>query len=85
VLEAMAQGTAVITSAGTSTEEVVGDCGIVVDPADVDALRASIDRLLGDDSERERLGSSGQDRARTEFTWERTASALQRAFDEAMA
>jgi len=85
VLEAMAQGTAVITSSGTSTEEVVGDCGVVVDPSDVDALRAEIDRLLADDVERDRLGRAGLNRATSLFTWEKTAKALQSAYEEAMA
>jgi glycosyltransferase involved in cell wall biosynthesis len=84
VLEAMAQGTAVITSSGTSTEEVVGDCGVVVNPSDVDALRAEIDRLLADDAERDRLGSAGLERATSVFTWEKTASALQRAYEAAL-
>jgi len=85
VLEAMAQGTAVITSSGTSTEEVIGDCGVVVDPSDVDALRMAIDGLLGDDAERARLGRAGLERAVTVFTWEKTAGALHQAYDEAMA
>lgn len=85
VLEAMAQGTAVITSSGTSTEEVVGDCGVVVDPSDVDALRAEIDRLLADDAERDRLGRAGLDRATSLFSWEKTAKALQSAYEEATA
>ena len=85
VLEAMAQGTAVITSSGTSTEEVVGDGGVVVDPSDVVALREAIDRLLADDDERLRLGQAGQKRATTVFSWESTALALQHAYDEAMA
>ncbi len=85
VLEAMAQGTAVITSSGTSTEEVVGDCGVVVDPSDVDALRAEIDRLLADDTERDRLGRAGLDRATSLFSWEKTAKALQSAYEEATA
>ncbi|NKY10648.1 glycosyltransferase family 4 protein [Cellulomonas hominis] len=38
VLEAMAHGTPVVTSAGTSMAEVLGGLGTVVDPVDVDAL-----------------------------------------------
>ena len=83
VLEAMAQRTAVITSRGTSTEEVVGDCGIIVDPSDVDALRSAIDALLADDVERQRLATAGFQRATSVFTWERTAHALHSAYNEA--
>ncbi|CAB4334132.1 MAG: glycosyltransferase [Actinobacteria bacterium] len=84
VLEAMAQGTAVITSSGTSTEEVVGDCGVVVDPSDVETLRSEIDRLLADNAERARLGNAGFERAVSVFTWETTARKLEQAYNEAL-
>ena len=38
VAEAMAQGAAVATSSGTSTEEVAGGAAVLVDPFDVDAI-----------------------------------------------
>ena len=38
VLEAMAQGTPVVTSRGTSTEEVAGGAAVLVDPFDVDSI-----------------------------------------------
>ena len=84
VLEAMAQGTAVITSSGTATAEVVGDGGVLVDPDDVVGLRRSIDALLADDAERQRQAHAGLDRASSEFTWERTALLLRQVYDEAM-
>jgi glycosyltransferase involved in cell wall biosynthesis len=83
VLEAMAQGSAVITSSGTATAEVAGDAGVLIDPSDVDALRGAIDHLLADDDERERLGTAGRVRAETEFTWRKTAEALVAAYAEA--
>jgi glycosyltransferase involved in cell wall biosynthesis len=58
---------------------------VVVDPSDVDALRAEIDRLLADDAERDRLGRAGLDRATSLFSWEKTAKALQSAYEEATA
>ena len=84
VLEAMAQGTAVITSAGTATEEVVGDSGVVVEPSDVDALGSALRGLLDDDIERARLGAAGRARAATVFTWRSTADALSAVYEEAM-
>lgn len=84
VLEAMAQGTAVITSAGTATEEVVGEAGVVIDPSDVDALGAELARLLDDPAERERLGRLGRERAIASFSWDSTASALEAVYREAM-
>lgn len=38
VAEAMAQGAAVVTSAGTATEEVAGGAAVLVDPLDVDDI-----------------------------------------------
>ncbi len=43
VAEAMAQGTAVLTSAGTSTEEVAGGAAVLVDPFDVASIAAGLD------------------------------------------
>ncbi len=44
VAEAMAQGTAVVTSRGTSTEEVAGGAAVLVDPFDVDDIARGIVR-----------------------------------------
>jgi glycosyltransferase involved in cell wall biosynthesis len=43
VAEAMAQGTAVVTSAGTSTEEVAGGAAVLVDPFDVASIATGLD------------------------------------------
>jgi glycosyltransferase involved in cell wall biosynthesis len=83
VLEAMAQGTAVITSSGTATAEVAGEAGSLIDPVDVDALRDAINTMLEDDDERRRLGEAGRHRAATVFTWRATADALSSAYAEA--
>jgi glycosyltransferase involved in cell wall biosynthesis len=72
VLEAMAAGAAVVTSKGTATEEVLGGCGLAVDPHDVDAITDALAALVEDGDERERLGNAARARAAT-FTWQRTA------------
>ncbi|MEJ5254314.1 MAG: glycosyltransferase family 1 protein [Acidimicrobiales bacterium] len=84
VLEAMAQGTPVVTSAGTATEEVVGEAGLVVDPSDVDGLAHALERVVTDRSLADRLGALGRARAAT-FTWRRTAEALAAVYAEAAA
>lgn len=81
VLEAMAQGTPVITSSGTATEEVAGGAADLVDPTDLDALGASIDRLLDDPERRRRLSDSGRLRA-SAMTWAATAEIITAAYDE---
>ena len=75
VLEAMAQGTAVVTSGCTATSEVAGNAGVLVDPTSVDSIAAGIDSLVGDDARREKLALAAAQRAET-MTWERTASEI---------
>lgn len=81
VLEAMAQGTPVITSRGTSTEEVAGDAAILIDPHDPDEIARAIERAFGDDGVVERAGRLGPERA-AGFTWDRTARGLIQAYEE---
>ena len=82
VLEAMARGAAVVTSAGTATAEVAGDAAVLVDPLDVDAIAGGLARVLDDADLAARLRAAGPERAAT-FTWDRTAAALVAAYREA--
>jgi glycosyltransferase involved in cell wall biosynthesis len=79
VLEAMAQGAAVVTSSTTATAEVAGDAGLLVDPLDVDAIAGALQRLLDDPDLRARLGAAALVRA-AEHTWARTADAMVDAY-----
>ena len=83
VLEAMVQGAAVVTSATTSTAEVAGDAGVLVDPLDVDAIAGGIASLLDDADRRARLGAAARQRAAT-FTWPRTAAGTIEAYQAAL-
>jgi glycosyltransferase involved in cell wall biosynthesis len=65
VLEAFAQGTAVVTSRGTSTEEVAGDAAVLVDPYDVASIVDGLRRALAD---ADALGQRGRRRA-AEMSW----------------
>jgi glycosyltransferase involved in cell wall biosynthesis len=82
VLYAMAQGAPVVTSAGTSTEEVAGDAALLVDPLDVNALAEAIERVLDDRELASTLGEKGRLRAAT-FTWERSAELAVGVYQEA--
>ena len=84
VLEAMAQGTPVVTSAGTATEEVCADPASVVDPADIDGLAAAIDAVVADDAEHSRRSAAARARA-AGFTWSATAAGVRSAYGEACA
>jgi alpha-1,3-rhamnosyl/mannosyltransferase len=74
VLEAMAAGTAVLTSDRSSLPEVAGDAALLVDPTDAGAIAAGLERLLAEPGLRDDLALRGRARAAT-FTWERTAQA----------
>jgi glycosyltransferase involved in cell wall biosynthesis len=60
VAEAMAQGTAVVTSRGTSTEEVADGAAVLVDPFDVDSIATGLVEAL---DRRVELGQHGRRRA----------------------
>lgn len=83
VIEAMAAGAPVITSDRTATREVAGDAALTVDPDDTEAIRHALARLQDDDALRERLCHAGRQRA-SQFTWSRSADALQASFRHAM-
>jgi len=63
VLEAMTMGTAVLTSTAGSLPEVAGDAAVLVDPYDVDAIRAGIVALDQDASLRDGLVARGKAQA----------------------
>jgi glycosyltransferase involved in cell wall biosynthesis len=55
---------------------VDGETGFVVDPHDAGDVRAALDRLLGDDALRERLGAAARTRAVQELTYDRQVGRL---------
>ncbi len=81
VLEAMVQGTPVVTSAGTSTEEVAGGAAVLVDPRDADTVAGGMAAVLDDPDRAAALADAGRARAAT-FTWERTARLTLDAYGE---
>ncbi len=79
VLEAMACGTAVLTSNVSSLPEVAGDAAMLVDPHDESALAEALKRLLTDSGERDRVAALGPDQA-AKFDWLRTARATEEVY-----
>jgi len=71
-LEAMACGTPVITSKGTSVEEVAGDAAVYVDPMSVDQIAEAMQTLLDDEVVRHKKIQSGFGRVKR-FSWQRCA------------
>ncbi|MCI0711720.1 MAG: glycosyltransferase family 4 protein [Chloroflexi bacterium] len=62
-IEAMACGTPVVTSNISSLPEAVGDAALTVDPYDVAAIAAAIQRVLTDEMLQRKLRQKGFDRA----------------------
>ncbi|OPZ58504.1 MAG: D-inositol 3-phosphate glycosyltransferase [Deltaproteobacteria bacterium ADurb.Bin510] len=83
--EAMACRVPVISTTGGALPEVVGDTGLLVPPADVEALEKAIVYLLDHPAERDRLAQAGYERALECFTWRNTALQMEEAYREALA
>jgi glycosyltransferase involved in cell wall biosynthesis len=83
VAEAMALGIPVVaTRVGGLPEVVGGEAGLLVEPEDVDALVAAILDLARDPLLRSTMGVSGRARVKREFTLEKQADGVHRAYLE---
>ncbi len=71
-LEAMAQGTPVISSSKASLPEVVGEAAIMFDPYNPDEIADAIIRIAEDRKLRDELISRGKERVKS-FSWQKTA------------
>ncbi len=82
--EAMACGVPVVSTTGGALPEVVGEAGILVPPADAEALRMAIVDLLADPQKRMRLGEAGLARVKGSLTWRHAAQKTVEVYREAM-
>jgi len=84
LLEAMAMGKPVVASAVGGIPEVVldGRTGLLVPPADPEALAVAILRLLEDPRAAQRLGEAGRERARESFSREAFIQAHRKLYGE---
>ncbi len=67
----MAHGRPVVASGVGGLLDLVvnGETGILVEPGNVQALRAALERLLADPGLRRRMGDAGRRRAAEHFSW----------------
>jgi len=79
VLEAMACGAPVVTSAGGALEELADGAAVLVDPLDVASIAEGIERAA---AQREELARRGLERARR-YTWAAAAEATVEVYREA--
>lgn len=80
VIEAMAHGAPVVTSRGTSTEEVAGGAAVLVDPLSVESIAEGISTALSNGIE---MRANGLQRAQ-QCTWTRTAQLTYQAYQHAV-
>jgi glycosyltransferase involved in cell wall biosynthesis len=78
VLEALACGAPVVTSAGTAMAEVADGAAVLVDPRDTEAIGAGIHEAI---ARRDELAVLGPERARR-FTWRASAEATAAVYEE---
>jgi glycosyltransferase involved in cell wall biosynthesis len=80
VVEAMACGTPVLTSNGSSLAEIAANAGYLVDPLDVDDIAYGLVCLATDDVLHARLRAAGLVRS-AQFSWQRAAEETVRVYD----
>lgn len=78
-LEAMHAGCPVIASDCGSLPEVVGEAGMLLDPADDLAWTAALESVIGDEAVAVRMRAAGLVQA-ARFTWRKTAEATLRLY-----
>jgi len=84
ILEAMKCGCPVITSDFSSTAEVAGDAGVLVDPLSVDAISEAFAKIYRDEPFRKELMEKGYEREK-EFSWADTAEKTLEIYKEILA
>jgi glycosyltransferase involved in cell wall biosynthesis len=84
VLEAMAAGVPIVSSAIGGTDELIedGSSGLLVPPGNAEALAAALRRLLDDPGLRERLAAQARERIELDLTRERMAARVTGAYRE---
>jgi glycosyltransferase involved in cell wall biosynthesis len=84
LFEYMACGLPVIISDFAANRAVVAgaDCGLLVDPTNVDAIAAAIARLLTDPFEARRLGQNGRRAFETRYNWQAVEQKLLQLYQE---
>ena len=87
VMEALASGTALVTTAAGGIGPIVEDgvTALVVPERDTQGISAALSRLQADTGLRSRLGAAARQLVIDRFGWERTAEELENAYSRALA
>jgi glycosyltransferase involved in cell wall biosynthesis len=86
-LEAMACETPVVASAVGGILEVVedGKTGVLVPPANPEALAAALNRVLGNPALGRSMGQAGRRRVEEQFSWASVAERTEQVYADAIA
>jgi len=84
VIEGMAAGLPVVTTAQGDLPGMLGDAGVTVTPGDDVAFLRAVADLIRDPDRRRRLGEAGRCRVRERFSWVTAGQALDSALDLVM-
>jgi len=82
-LEAMAHGTPVVASNTSSLPEVVGNAALMVNPENVFEISRALQRVLTDQSLRERMKAAGIEQAQ-HFSWDTSVHRMIRVYEEVL-
>jgi glycosyltransferase involved in cell wall biosynthesis len=82
VLEAMRRGVPVACSDRSSLPEVAGDAALLFDPEDPAAIRAALERILGEPGTAQRLRDAGREQA-ARFSWAACARGTAASYERA--
>jgi len=83
-LEAMAHGTPVVASNTSALPEVVGNAALMVNPENVFEISRALQRVLTDQSLRERLKAAGLEQAQR-FSWDVSVKRMLEVYAEVVA
>jgi glycosyltransferase involved in cell wall biosynthesis len=83
-LEAMAHGTPVVASNTSALPEVVGDAALMVNPENVFEISRALQRVLTDQSLRERMKAAGVKQAQR-FSWEASVRRMLAVYEQVVA
>lgn len=79
-MEAMACGTAVITSNGSSLSEVTGEAAVQVEPTDYQQLSEAMEQVWKDEEYRIKLQQKGFEQVK-KYSWKNAVDALHEVFE----
>jgi glycosyltransferase involved in cell wall biosynthesis len=85
LLEAMSSGKPVIATNTPTLREIVGGCGILVQPRDAKSLADAIAKLTTEPHYRKALGESARARVLDEYDWRHVLEKLDSVYEEVVA